>query len=159
MTCRKQQTGKRRGAALVEFALLIPVLLTLLLGIWELGRMVETQQIISNAAREGGRMASTGNLTNDQVITGVRNYLLTSGLPAAVGNNATITVANKTSNLDAASANQEDQMHVTVTVNYNDVRWTALNLIAGPNTTISAAADWYSTADVPVTVASTIPLQ
>jgi Flp pilus assembly protein TadG len=159
MSYRKQQTATRRGAALVEFAFLIPVLLTLLLGIWELGRMVETQQVVSNAAREGGRMAASGILTNDQVIAGVRNYLQTSGLTTTAANNATITVTNLTSNLDCTVANQEDQLHVAVTVNYNDVRWTTLNLIAGNNTTISAAADWDSMNDVPVAVITSIPLQ
>ena len=47
--------------AAVEFAMILPVILTLLLGIWEVGRMIEIQQILYNAAREGGRQAAYGS--------------------------------------------------------------------------------------------------
>src|SRR4051812_24034582 len=76
----RKRLGSRLGAATVEFAFLAPLLLVVVLGIWELGRMVEVQQIISNAAREGGRQASTGNLTNEQVKAVVRNYMTQAGL-------------------------------------------------------------------------------
>ena len=41
----------------------------LMLGTWEVGRMVEVSQILNNAVREGGRSASTGQYTNSQVQT------------------------------------------------------------------------------------------
>jgi Flp pilus assembly protein TadG len=157
MTRRFHHTSRRGGTAAVEFALILPVLLLLVLGIWEVGRMVQVQQIISNAAREGGRQAAAGDLTNTQVIAVVRQYL-EENLPAAAGNNATITVTNLTSGLDAASANQLDHFQISVTLNYNDVRWTTLNLIAGAGTTLSGTADWYALGDVPITVDTTIPL-
>jgi Flp pilus assembly protein TadG len=50
----------RTGAAAVELAVCLPLLLTVLLGVWEVGRMVSAQQIIANAAREGGREVAAG---------------------------------------------------------------------------------------------------
>lgn len=44
-----------RGAAAVEFALVLPVLLFLLLGIFEFGRIYNVQISLTNAAREGAR--------------------------------------------------------------------------------------------------------
>ena len=44
-----------RGAAAVEFALVVPALLLLLLGIVEFGRAYHVQTVISGAAREGVR--------------------------------------------------------------------------------------------------------
>jgi Flp pilus assembly protein TadG len=44
-----------RGAALVEFALVVPVLLMVLMGIVEFGRAYNTQLSIEAAAREGVR--------------------------------------------------------------------------------------------------------
>ncbi|WP_123918124.1 TadE/TadG family type IV pilus assembly protein [Georgenia muralis] len=44
-----------KGAAAVEFALLVPVLVALLLGIVEFGRAYNVQSTISGAAREGVR--------------------------------------------------------------------------------------------------------
>jgi len=156
----RKRLGSRLGAATVEFAFLAPLLLVVVLGIWELGRMVEVQQIISNAAREGGRQASTGNLTNEQVKAVVRNYMTQAGLSSAAANNATVNVTNKTtSSLDATQANQLDHFQITVSVNYSDVRWTTLNLIANSSTTLNGSADWYSDNDAPLSVSTSIPLQ
>lgn len=46
------------GAALVEFALISIVLLILLFGIIDFGRMLYTKNSLTNAAREGGRYAA-----------------------------------------------------------------------------------------------------
>jgi Flp pilus assembly protein TadG len=46
-----------RGQSLVEFALIIPILLLLLLGILDLGRAVAAYNSVSNAARSAARVA------------------------------------------------------------------------------------------------------
>lgn len=46
----------RRGQSLVEFALVVPILLLLLLGLVELGRAWMTKNIMTGAAREGARI-------------------------------------------------------------------------------------------------------
>lgn len=51
---RKGRDGQK-GQALVEFALVVPVLLILFLGIMEFGLLMYNQQIITNASREGAR--------------------------------------------------------------------------------------------------------
>src|SRR5688572_17121227 len=48
---------RRRGQALVEFALIIPLFLLLLVGIFDLGRAVFAFNTLTNAAREGARIA------------------------------------------------------------------------------------------------------
>jgi len=45
------------GQTLVEFALILPVLLVILLGVVDLGRAIYANNAIANAAREGGRTA------------------------------------------------------------------------------------------------------
>jgi Flp pilus assembly protein TadG len=49
-----------RGAAVVEFALLLPVLLFLVFGIIDFGRALNAQITLTQAAREGARMAALG---------------------------------------------------------------------------------------------------
>jgi hypothetical protein len=50
--------GRRdRGQGLAEFALILPVLLVLILGIFDIGRLVIAYTAITNAAREGARLA------------------------------------------------------------------------------------------------------
>jgi hypothetical protein len=46
-----------RGQSLVEFGLVLPVLLMLLMGVFELGRVVLANDMVSNAAREAARYA------------------------------------------------------------------------------------------------------
>ena len=45
----------RRGATIVEFALVAPLLFLVVIGMVEFGRMVMVQQILTNASREGAR--------------------------------------------------------------------------------------------------------
>jgi Flp pilus assembly protein TadG len=52
---RRRPAG--RGQALVEFALVIPVFLLLLIALFDLGRAVFAYNTLSNAAREGARIA------------------------------------------------------------------------------------------------------
>ena len=59
---RSDQRGER-GAAAVEFALVVPVLLLLVLGIAEFGRAYNIQTVISGAAREGVRTMAVENDT------------------------------------------------------------------------------------------------
>ena len=46
-----------RGQALVEFALVIPIFLLLLIALFDLGRAVFAYNTLTNAAREGARLA------------------------------------------------------------------------------------------------------
>jgi Flp pilus assembly protein TadG len=47
-----------RGNAVVEFALVLPILLLVLFGITELGRMIMTKNVLATASREGARYAA-----------------------------------------------------------------------------------------------------
>lgn len=55
-----QARNGRRGAALVEFALILPILLMLFLGIIEFGVLMMHQLTLVQVAREGSRHASLG---------------------------------------------------------------------------------------------------
>jgi len=59
----RKHTLKERGAALVEFAIVLPVLLLLVFGIIEFGRAHNTQLTLTHAVREGVR---TYAITQDQ---------------------------------------------------------------------------------------------
>jgi Flp pilus assembly protein TadG len=65
----KRQNGKRRGAVLVEAALVIPIAFAIILGLLEYGRLVLIRQLVDNAAREGARLAvvSTSTLTTQDI--------------------------------------------------------------------------------------------
>jgi Flp pilus assembly protein TadG len=149
----------RRGSAAVEFAILAPFLFTVLIGIWELGRIIEVHQLLANAAREGGRQASTGNYDPTQIETFARRYLKRAGLPDAAADTATVTVTNLTSGLPPATADQLDHFRVTVSLRYADVRWTPLALLTNDETILTGSADWNSTRDIPIELDTNIPLK
>lgn len=58
-TC-SQRCRNDRGAAAVEFALVVPILLTLVFGIVDFGLAINRYAVVNNAAREGVREASLG---------------------------------------------------------------------------------------------------
>lgn len=94
-----------RGAVAAEFALLLPVLLTILFAIIEFGMMMYGRELVTNATREGARAGITQGppkMTAGAITTISNNYLLNTGVNpanvtfAAVGaggaNPATLTV-------------------------------------------------------------------
>jgi Flp pilus assembly protein TadG len=54
------ETRKRRGAAMVEFVIVVPMLLLLVLGIMEFGMVMHDYIMLSQGAREGARTAAIG---------------------------------------------------------------------------------------------------
>ncbi len=54
---KRTDCGRDAGQELVEYALILPLLLLLLLGIMEFSRVMMTYNTLSNAAREGARAA------------------------------------------------------------------------------------------------------
>jgi hypothetical protein len=80
--------GHRHGAVAVEFAIVAPILVAIVLGMIELGRAFEMQNLLEVAAREGARFASMdrdgmldpGESANDKLIEDVKNLLASNGV-------------------------------------------------------------------------------
>src|SRR5207249_2842462 len=69
-----------RGTALLETAFVLPLVLLISVAIFEFGRAYETMQVLTNAAREGARVAVLPNQQPDAVQTRVKNYMALGGL-------------------------------------------------------------------------------
>ena len=68
---------RQKGAEIVEFALVLPLLLLILFGIMEFGIVFFDKAIITNASREGARAGVVSRspvLSNDDITTIVNNY-------------------------------------------------------------------------------------
>ncbi|MFZ5631240.1 MAG: TadE/TadG family type IV pilus assembly protein [Bacillota bacterium] len=61
----------QRGQAMVELALVLPILLILFMGVIEFGRIFHTYLMITNASREGARVAIVGK-SDDDIIDRVK---------------------------------------------------------------------------------------
>ena len=57
MSAQRGRFRGRKGQSLVEFALILPVLLLVLFGVFDFGRAIYAYNAVSNSAREGGRTA------------------------------------------------------------------------------------------------------
>jgi Flp pilus assembly protein TadG len=71
-----------RGAELVEFTLVMPLLLLVLFGIVDFGLLFRRYEVVTNAAREGARVAAIPGYTDDQIKQRVIDYMAASGLAA-----------------------------------------------------------------------------
>ena len=73
----------QRGAALLETAITIPLVLLITVSVFEFGRAYQTWQVLTNAAREGARVAILSESTDAKVSETVRNYMQSGQLPGA----------------------------------------------------------------------------
>jgi Flp pilus assembly protein TadG len=80
-----------RGAAMIEMALTLPLLLLLSVGVFEFGRAFQTWQVLTNATREGARVAVLPGTSDDAVSTRVQEYLAAGQLPSASFSSILIT--------------------------------------------------------------------
>jgi Flp pilus assembly protein TadG len=87
--------GGEDAAQLVEFALVLPMLLLVVLGIAEFGFIFQRYEVVTNAAREGARMAVLPGYTNADVTNRVRTYL-TQGRVTNTVTNPNIAITNVT---------------------------------------------------------------
>jgi Flp pilus assembly protein TadG len=77
---KRRSWTSETGAELVEFAIVLPLLLLVLFGIIDFGMLFHRYQVVTNAAREGARVAVLPLYTDADVITRVTQYLTTAGL-------------------------------------------------------------------------------
>jgi Flp pilus assembly protein TadG len=94
---QKRQTGQ----AVVELALMLPLLILILVGIFDLGRIYQAQVTLTNAAREGARYGSIYPIASavqtrtaqEASAGGISPVTVTpAGLGASGGNPITVTV-------------------------------------------------------------------
>ena len=100
-----------RGTAMLEVALTLPLVLLIAVGIFEFGRAYETMQVLTNAAREGARVAILPNQPDGAVKTRVKAYMEAGGL---VGCDTCIDVTATSIAIGATSTAPGSK----VTVNY-----------------------------------------
>lgn len=124
---RRRRTDSR-GAAVIEFALILPLLMIMLAGILDYGQIYFTRLTMTNAAREGARVGVTLPEANAQAaaVAAASSYLASAHVNAVV----TATVPSQ--------ANPA----VTVTVTIDPLR-PLIGLIPTPGRlSVSASMRW-----------------
>lgn len=137
---------RRQAAAAVEFAAVLPLLLMLMVGIWELGRIINVQIILHNAARDAARVGAQANIVNTtgaytqihfntgtpNIEDTVRDYLIAAGITDLTGLVVEFQFIEPTvsdPDADPYTGVKNQRFRVRVTIPYDNVRWTTLSLI------------------------------
>jgi len=109
---RQDLRSGERGQALLETAMVLPLVLLVSAGIFEFGRAYQTWQVLTNAAREGARVAilpsSTASDVQSRVQTAMQTGQLQDAATATVDINQGATVSIGATNASAS----------IVTINY-----------------------------------------
>ncbi|KAA5540019.1 pilus assembly protein [Roseiconus nitratireducens] len=110
---RKRQR-QRRGAAVVEFALIVPVMLTFTFGMIELSRMSMVKESLTQATREGARVGVRPTADSADVVARVNEELDIMGLSGA-----TLTITPQV----LEQAEPGDYIHVKLTIPISETSW------------------------------------
>ena len=117
----------RRGAATVEMALVLPLLLALVLGVVEYGWMFLKFEQVANAARQGVRAGIVAEATATSVTSAVSSAMSAAGL-ASSGYTVTITPSNP------MTLEPGQLLRVAVSVPYANIELVGTILLPTPTT-------------------------
>lgn len=116
----RDAAARRRGATVVEFAVVAPLFLLFIFALVEFGRYVMVQQALTNAAREGSRTAA---LATTMSTTRVRDAV-NGGLRGVMSNSSEVspvTVTVTPENLSTVSPGTH--IRVSVEADASEVSW------------------------------------
>lgn len=126
--CPRRTPRRRRGAALVEFAIVLPLILIFLIALIEIGRGLMTTSLLTEAARAGCRAGVLPAATNSQVNAAVTGKTKNLGFTAP-----TVKIFVKGKEGDVTTATTGDEVRVQVTVAYSQVSWLPFTRWMGGN--------------------------
>lgn len=105
-----------RGAAAVEFALVVPILLLILIGIINFGFVFAQQISLNNAARQAARYAVVDGRDCTQIVNEARLAAETVGMTVAAGTVPVPVISNCSSGGARPCAGSTPGTNVTVTM-------------------------------------------
>lgn len=132
----------RRGAAVVEFAVVSPLLFLLVMGAIDVGQYVNVSQTVSDASREGARLAAQNEMTSSTAIENVVLEYLEDSFPhvsgAALNAACSVTVTDSASApvTDLTTISEGSSVSVQVDLEFDTVRWIQ-SVSLGGNRTLS----------------------
>ena len=113
---RYSPSKPRHAAATVEFALVAPLLFTLVFAAIEAGRAMMAMDLMANTARTGCRVGVLPGNSNSDVTSATTSQLSNSGI-----SNATVSITVNGATADVSTANEGDQIGVTVSVTNDSI--------------------------------------
>jgi Flp pilus assembly protein TadG len=135
-TLRWRRDRRSRGQALAEFALVLPIFLLVLFGIIDGGRMIFSNNHLSEAAREGSRW---GSVQGRSTTAAGRTTIVTETTSRIVGvPGVVVTVACERNEAPIANCRSGDVLIVTVQSDFQLVTPFLSNLIGDQTLTATS---------------------
>jgi len=119
---RSWKKSSRTAAAMIEFALVAPLMILFTLGIIEMGRMTMVKQVLTNISREGARMATLPEATSESVQSQVQQLLAGSYI-----NGASITLSPSS----ISTAPSGSLVTVSIAIAAEEISWLNTPLFMG----------------------------
>ena len=94
---------REEGTAIIEAAFTLPIMLLVCIGILEFGRAYQSWQVVTNASREGARVAVLPEYPDSSVTDRVKTYLKNGGLDPTAVNNTQVKITAGTIPVSATS--------------------------------------------------------
>jgi hypothetical protein len=102
------KNSRNRGQGLTEFAIILPIFMLIVLGIFDLGRVIFYYSTIHNAAREGARYGAIKHCDTTGIINRAREFSI------GLGDAVTVTPI-----VDLSPPPDSYPEQIVVTVEYN----------------------------------------
>ncbi len=126
LAIKNQKVRNEKGATVVEFAIIVPLLMLLIFAIIEFGFIFYTKGVVTNAAREGARVGSVFQVNSDGVydpvtkddISAVVNYYLGNHLPDFSSSPVPVVPISTLCPQDYRLANRDREVTVEVPFTY-----------------------------------------
>lgn len=127
---RRAKKGQRSGIAVVEFAVVAPFLVFLTLGTLELARGYQIKEVLSDAARRGGRNAALPGTSNSTIQSDINSVLSKNSINSS---DATITITVNGASADAQAALTGAKISVKVSIPVSKVAIVTPLFLPGQN--------------------------
>ncbi len=120
---------RRRGAAVVELAIAMPLLALLALGVTEFSQYVNAAQVVTNASRRGARLAARNETVTASEVQNDVTAFLTGAFPGLSGPSSAISVqvvdgsGAPINNGDLTTISSGSPIRVDVSLNFDSIRW------------------------------------
>lgn len=132
---RHRKQDSRRGTALVEMAVVLPVFLMVVWAIIEFGRGMMVANMVTNAAREGARLAVIDGNTNTNVQNSITTFLQQAINVSPGDVTVTISIDAAPGNPDPlnqiSNAEPRDLINILVSVPFDSVSYIPGNFLSG----------------------------
>lgn len=139
-TVRTNRTPNKseRGAQLLEFAMVLPLLLILIAGIADFAFLFQAYEVVTNAAIEGARLRTLPGYSDDDAENRVQQYINAANLPGAV--NADVNAINVDPGAGPSFAAVQMTVTYTHTFNFIGPMMALFGREFGPTVTFTSAS-------------------